>query len=307
MNINQNEKEKLYRGFDLFREAFSSYIISLLKRNVGDKWKDEFLRTLSPPQLQTWEKKEREGKKPENLIDFQHFKFFAIKNKDLLRADFEAKTGRLPTLLEEIVDVRNSYSHFDPIEEDEAIKAWINMRTIAKLLGMGELEQEIRNLEKGKDEEKPQTIEVEKNKVNPSSLNTETAEDKSAKIDEAFVAINIAKQYPHVKNAEDLYNCTRGLWRLSKQRAEKAKYAFAVYKRIIKEVYEIHQWVSWDVHTSEFWVQKLKSQGTDLDPKINEGRYQFIGEVASDVIRDKYIGRELPEAHAQNPIRYFNC
>jgi len=129
----------------------------------------------------------------------------------------------------------------------------------------------------------------------------------TAKIDEPVVAINIAKQYPHVKNADDLYNCTRGLWRLNKQRAEKAKYAFAVYKRIIKEVCEIHQWVSWDVHTSEFWVQKLKSQGTDIDPKINEGRYQFIGEVASDAIRNKYVGREMPVAHGQNPIRYINC
>jgi hypothetical protein len=126
-------------------------------------------------------------------------------------------------------------------------------------------------------------------------------------IDEPIVAINIARQYPLAKNAEDLYNFTRGLWRLNKQRAEKAKYAFAVYKRLIKEVYKIHRWVSWDAHSSEFWVRELESQGTEIDPKTHEGRYQFIGELAPDIIRNKYIGREIPMPHAQNPIRYFNC
>jgi hypothetical protein len=147
--------------------------VSLLKLNAGDEWRNEFLRTLSPVQLQAWEKKERKGRKPENLIDFQHFKYFAIKNKDLLRDDFEEKTGRLPTLLEEIVEARNSYAHFDSINEDEATKAWINMRSIAKLLGMNELEQEIRNLEKGKTEEKSLISKPEKIASNPIPLSVE--------------------------------------------------------------------------------------------------------------------------------------
>ncbi len=167
MNINQIEKDKLYRGFELFKEAFSSYIISLLKRKLGEDWKKEFLKTLSPNQLQVWEKKEKRGKNPENLIDFQHFKYFAIKNKDLLRDDFEEKTERLPTLLEEIIEARNSYAHFDSIEEDEAMKAWINMRSIAKLLGMSELEQEIRSPEKGNVQAKSSVPELEKPAFNP--------------------------------------------------------------------------------------------------------------------------------------------
>jgi Uncharacterized protein conserved in bacteria len=43
------------------------------------------------------------------------------------------------------------------------------------------------------------------------------------------------------KTADDLYTCTRGLWRLSRERAEHAKYAFAISKSEIKEVYEIEE------------------------------------------------------------------
>lgn len=60
-------------------------------------------------------------------------------------------------------------------------------------------------------------------------------------IDDAVVAINIHQQFPFARNAEDLYNCIRGLWRLDSQRAAKARYLFAVYQGIIKEVCEIHQ------------------------------------------------------------------
>jgi hypothetical protein len=129
----------------------------------------------------------------------------------------------------------------------------------------------------------------------------------TAIIDDPVIAINIAQQYPHVKNVEELYNCTRGLWRLSKQRAENAQYAFAVYKGEIKEVYKIDYWEPAKFDSSEFWVNKKREQGVEIDPKVNEGRFQFIGSIASEEIRNKYIGKIMPIAHAQNPIRYFNC
>lgn len=162
MYINNQEKEKLYQGLDRFLDVFGLYIISLLKSKTGNDWRDAFVKSLSFTQLQFWEEKEKEGRKPEDLIDFQHLKFFAIRNKDLFRDDFQKKTDRLPTLLEEIVDARNSHAHFEKIEEDVAAKAWINMRTIAKLLGLNELEQEIRHLEKGTHKETHQIEEVAK-------------------------------------------------------------------------------------------------------------------------------------------------
>jgi uncharacterized protein len=127
------------------------------------------------------------------------------------------------------------------------------------------------------------------------------------RIDEPVIAININKQYPHVKSAEDLYHCTRGIWRLSRQRAERAKYAFAVYQGVIKEVYEIDRWIPASNETREYWHKREKTQGKYFPPEVHDGRSEFIGKLAPEVIRKKYVGQRMPVRHSQNPIRYINC
>ena len=126
-------------------------------------------------------------------------------------------------------------------------------------------------------------------------------------IDDAVVTINIHQQFPFARNAEDLYNCTRGLWRLNSQRAARARYLFAVYQGIIKEVYEIHQCIPARNETKEYWRKRLLSQGRDISPALNDGRSEFIGELASEDIRMKYRDRRVPVRLTQNPVRYFNC
>ena len=128
-----------------------------------------------------------------------------------------------------------------------------------------------------------------------------------AEIDEPVVAINISQQYPEAKSAEDLYNCTRGIWRLNRHRAEKARYAFAVYQGVIKEVYEIERWLPASKATREYWKEREISQGKYFPPEVHEGRSEFIGEVAPEAIRKKYLGQLMPVRHSQNPIRYFDC
>lgn len=128
-----------------------------------------------------------------------------------------------------------------------------------------------------------------------------------ADITDSVIAINIAQQYPAIRNASELYEVTRGLWRLSRQRAERAKYAFAVFRGLIKEVYEIHYWEPAHVQSNEFWVERKRQQGEPIDPAINNGRFQFVGQIAPDFVRSKYVGEQMPIPHGQNPIRYFNC
>ena len=89
-------------------------------------------------------------------------------------------------------------------------------------------------------------------------------------IDDAVVAINIHQQFPFARNAEDLYNCTRGLWRLDSQRAARARYLFAVYQGIIKEVYEIYQCIPARNETKEYWRKRLLSQGKDISPACKQ-------------------------------------
>jgi hypothetical protein len=126
-------------------------------------------------------------------------------------------------------------------------------------------------------------------------------------INDQVIAICIDEQFPHCETADDLYTCTRGLWHLSQERAEHAKYAFAVYKGEIKEVYEIEHWLPATKVFSDFWVARLERQGRTINADEHIGSYEFIGHLASEDIRKKYLGHKIPKRHAGNPIMYFNC
>lgn len=117
-------------------------------------------------------------------------------------------------------------------------------------------------------------------------------------IDEPVIAINLNQTYRDGIGSGELYDSTRGIWRIARRRAEKALFAFAIYKGIVKEVYEIDQWhpeLSTEYKNRQMKHTKLKN------------RFEFVGKVASDDIREKYVGKQMPEMHAQNPIRYYNC
>ena len=126
-------------------------------------------------------------------------------------------------------------------------------------------------------------------------------------IKDPVIAISINEQFPHCEAADDLYTCTRGLWRLNRTRAEQAKYAFAIYQGEIKEVYEIEQWFPATKAFSDYWVARLKSQGSRISPADLIGRYEFAGHLAPKEIREKYVGKKIPKRHSGNPIMYFNC
>jgi len=64
---------------------------------------------------------------------------------------------------------------------------------------------------------------------------------------------------------------TRDLWIMSTTRAEPAKYALAVYKDQIKEVYEINR--------------PTPSLTKIIDPNKHLGRIEFMGKVAGVFVR----------------------
>jgi serine/threonine protein kinase len=136
---------------------------------------------------------------------------------------------------------------------------------------------------------------------------TQPNSDNVASIDEPVIAININQQYRQSKTPEELYHATRGIWRLNRRRAERARYAFAVYQGVIKEVYAIHRWMPATKETTEYWDRRSASQGKYFPSEVNEGRSEFVGELAPEFIRQKYVGKQLPKRHSQNPILYFNC
>jgi len=139
----------------------------------------------------------------------------------------------------------------------------------------------------------------------PTELNPHPTSPVS--IDEPAIAISINRHYPHARGAEDLYQATRGIWRVNLERANKAQYAFAVFQGVIKEVYKIDQWTPVTKETREYWTERDSAQGLYFPPEMDDGRSEFIGELAPEAVRRKYVGQRMPVRHSQNPIRYFNC
>lgn len=140
-------------------------------------------------------------------------------------------------------------------------------------------------------------------------MNTSTdnrASALTANIDDPVVAISINRQYPRAQNADDLYQATRSMWRLDRGRAGRARYAFAVYQGEIKEVYEIDCWMPASEATRRYWRERENLQGEDFR-ETHDGRSEFVGKVAPDEVRKRYVGKHMPVRHSQNPIRYFNC
>lgn len=195
-----NNQENLFKAFGLFIEAFRPYIISLLMEEEGDKWPAKFVEVLSFDQKEKWNMGLRNGSTPETLIDFHHLKSFAIKSKDLLKKDFGKKFGDLPNWLGEIAQVRHDVAHFNTIDEDEATKAWIHMKTIAKNIGMPELEGELKKIQntiESKAAEKTEVVvsqNVYSGDLKPWFQVTQPHFDiKQGRLDESVFAANLAE------------------------------------------------------------------------------------------------------------------
>lgn len=117
-----------------------------------------------------------------------------------------------------------------------------------------------------------------------------------AQITEKAILIRINRLYRYGMSDTELYEATRGIWRIGKKR-EQAEYAIAVFRGVVKEVYKITQWFPAG--------ETFRSNHPEGNPC--KGRWEFIGTRAPEEIRDKYINRDVSEcfsSHSQNPIQY---
>lgn len=116
-------------------------------------------------------------------------------------------------------------------------------------------------------------------------------------ITEAAILIRINRYYRYGMSPEELQEVTCGIWKVSARR-EKAQLAFAIYKGIVREVYQIKKWVP--AGTIEY--------KTRLVEKCD--RWEFEGETAPEELRHKYLNKSVSRyfsANSQNPITYVNC
>ncbi len=127
-----------------------------------------------------------------------------------------------------------------------------------------------------------------------------------AEIKEPVVLITINKLFNRGMSAETLYEVTRGKWVLSSRR-ERAKYAFAVYRGVIREVYEIHCWQPSSMELDSEMEAHIAERGAKFN-NANRNRWEFVGSISHDLRH--YVNKNTSQYQkkgSQNPIKYVNC
>jgi hypothetical protein len=112
--------------------------------------------------------------------------------------------------------------------------------------------------------------------------------------------IRINKLYRHGMSDVALYEATRGVWRVGSRR-EGARYAFAVFEGVVREVYVIETW-----HPAATTVYSTRDRG-EMSTKA---RWEFIGRIAPARVRNRYFGRSVAayfKRGQRHPVVYVNC
>jgi hypothetical protein len=124
---------------------------------------------------------------------------------------------------------------------------------------------------------------------------------RPAKIVDPVVLINVAKAFHYGMSPQALYDATRSAWKVNPEgRIRHARFALSVYRGVIREVYEIATWV----------CGGSTMRSTDADGRHEDipGRWEFVGRVADEEVRRKYLGCAADSLVGnQNPILYVNC
>lgn len=102
---------------------------------------------------------------------------------------------------------------------------------------------------------------------------------KPIEITDPAILIRVNRLYRHAMSDEELYEVTRGVWKLGDRRL-RAKYALAVFEGVVREVYEIEKW-----HPAGTTDYKTRA-GENLN---RPERWEFIGRKAPEAVRSRYI------------------
>ena len=64
-----------------------------------------------------------------------------------------------------------------------------------------------------------------------------------------------------------------------------AKFAYATFNGVVKDVYQIHCWVP--AGTQEYFSRSLDPE------RLKNARWEFVGKKASNKVRELYVGKNL--------------
>lgn len=151
------------------------------------------------------------------------------------------------------------------------------------------------NLQRGHESSKYGKIEV-------STLDARYTEENLEKdeVIDNIMFIKINKRYRNGRSPLELYEATRGYWRLNVENAKKVDYALSVYDWMVLEVYEIAQWLP----AQSTYMER----STDLKPENLAKRYEFVGKIAEEDVRKRYVNKSVQsffKPGEANPFKYI--
>ena len=113
----------------------------------------------------------------------------------------------------------------------------------------------------------------------------------SKDITDNIVVIKINQSYYEGISSEALYDYTRGIWKRSLKTVSVADYALSVVYGVVVEVYKIDRWMP---------ATQTKFKTRKVDPQKAAERVAFVGKVADDDVRARYIGKSVANLFKKN-------
>jgi Uncharacterized protein conserved in bacteria len=117
------------------------------------------------------------------------------------------------------------------------------------------------------------------------SLNLYAKKETEVRPEHSGLAFILNKTYRSSMPPIELFEATRGTWS-KPPRDETIKFAYATYHKIVKEVYVIEGWLP--AGTQQYFFRDRK-----LGDERLKSRWEFIGRIADDKVRELYLGRKL--------------
>ena len=152
---------------------------------------------------------------------------------------------------------------------------------VIDLLGVDNLT----NQKRGKESRK---YGIEEVSVLDDKYRNETLEEED--ITDNVILLKIKQFYREGMSARELYDVTRGYWRVGIKNRERVDFAFAVYNGIVREVYKVEYWLpALSTFTERSDVRTCKPK------KTKTVKYEFVGRIADEEIRMKYRGKSVKD------------
>jgi len=118
-------------------------------------------------------------------------------------------------------------------------------------------------------------------------------------VTEPALLIRIAKLYRPGMTPQELYEATRGVWKLGPDK-DSAEFALCVANGVVQEVYAVGAWHQ--AGTTPYATRPLSAVSIP-------GRWEFSGKVAPQIVRGKYVGQSIShyfETGNASPVNYVN-